>query len=219
MPQGWEEFVPDELAPALASSRGGAEVLLDLAWALEVQLPGTRAAFRSGVLNRGKAEIIAQATALLNPEQARAAEALVLDRAGRLTPGGLRAAIARAVMQVAPDAARKRREDAAKDARVERWAEDSGNAALVGRELPPAEVLAADQRITWWAKQLKKAGLDGTMDELRARAYLDLLLGMDSRPATQPATDGSTAGAGNTGGHPGPDDPGPDDPGTRGDPD
>ncbi len=86
-------------------------------------------------------------------------------------------------MQVDPDAARKRREEAARDARVERWAEDSGNAALAGRELPPAEVLAADQRITWWAQELRKAGLDGDMDELRARAYLDLLLDKDSRPA------------------------------------
>ena len=106
-------------------------------------------------------------------------------------------------MQVAPDKARKRREEAAKDARVERWAEDSGNAALVGRELPPAEVLAADQRVTWWARQLRKAGLDGSMDELRARAYLDLLLGIDSRPAPQPAGNGSAAQS-----------PGPDDPGT-----
>ena len=71
-----------------------------------------------------------------------------------------------------------------KQARVERWPEDSGNAALAGRELPPDRVLAADQRITWWARQLKKAGLDGSMDELRARAYLDLLLDTDSRPAT-----------------------------------
>ncbi len=128
-------------------------------------------------------EIIARATAVLDPAEARAAEALVLDRAGRLTPGGLRAAIARAVMDVAPDKARKRREAAARDARVQRWAEDSGNAALMGRELPPAEVLAADQRITAWARELKKAGLDGSMDELRARAYLDLLLDKDSRPA------------------------------------
>jgi hypothetical protein len=67
---------------------------------------------------------------------------------------------------------------------VERWPEDSGNAALVGRELPSAQVLAADQRITWWAKQLKAAGLTGSMDELRARAYLDLLLDIDSRHAT-----------------------------------
>ncbi len=67
--------------------------------------------------------------------------------------------------------ARKRREQAARDARVQRWGEDSGNAALTGRELPPAEVLAAGQRITAWARELKKAGLDGSMDELRARAY------------------------------------------------
>ena len=107
---------------------------------------------------------------------------MVLGRAGRLTPGGLRAAIARAVMEVAPDKARKRREQAAADARVLRWEEDSGNAALTGRELPPAEALAADQRITAWARELKKAGLDGSMDELRARAYLDILLDKDSRP-------------------------------------
>ena len=106
----------------------------------------------------------------------------MLDRAARLTPGGLRAAIARAVMEVAPKKAKERRETAAKDARVERWTEDSGNAALMGCELPPAEVLAADQRITAWAKQLGQAGLEGDMDQLRARAYLDLLLGKDSRP-------------------------------------
>jgi hypothetical protein len=106
----------------------------------------------------------------------------VLDRAARLTPGALRAAIARAVMQAAPEKARKRRETAAKDARVERWIQDTGNAALMGCELPPDEVLAADEQITARAKELRKAGLEGDMDQLRARAYLDLLLGKDSRP-------------------------------------
>ena len=106
----------------------------------------------------------------------------MLGRAGALTPPGLRAAITRAVMEVAPGAARKRREHAAGKTRVERWAEASGNAGLAGRELPPAQVLAADQRVTAWATELRKAGLDGGMDALRARAYLDILLGMDSRP-------------------------------------
>ena len=105
----------------------------------------------------------------------------MLGRAGRLTPGGLRAAVARAVIEVAPGKARERRETAARFARVERWAEDSGNAALMGRELPPDEVLAADQRITGGPASWK-AGLDGGMDELRARAFLDLVLGTDSRP-------------------------------------
>jgi hypothetical protein len=79
---------------------------------------------------------------------------------------------------------------------VERWAEDSGNAALAGRELSPDQVLAADERITARARELKAAGLDGGTDELRARALLDLLLGQDSRPrgsqpaSTQPRTPG-----------------------------
>src|ERR1700748_892458 len=87
-------------------------------------------------------------------------------------------------MEVAPKKAKKRREVGARFARVERWAEDSGNAALAGRELAPDEVLAADQRITAWARELKRAGLEGDMDVLRARAYLDLLLGKDSRPCS-----------------------------------
>ena len=182
MPEAWDEFTPRELGAVLGVSSGDAEEILDLAWALEVCLPGTKAAFHNGILNQDKAAIIAAATALLDPAEARAAEAMVLDRAGSLTPAQLRAAINRAVMEVNPDKAKKRREHAAKRTRVERWVEDSGNAGLAGRELPPAEVLAADQRVTAWAKELRKAGLDGTMDQLRARAFLDILLGTDSRP-------------------------------------
>jgi hypothetical protein len=177
-----QEFIADEVAHALAESRSRAEVLIDLAQTLETRLPGTAAALDDGTITRYKAEIIARATALLDDADARAAEAKVLDRAARLTPGGLRAAIAAAVMDVAPEKARERREAAAKDMRVERWVEDSGNAALMGCELPPDEVLAADQRITAWAKELRKAGLEGGMDQLRARAFLDLLLCKDSRP-------------------------------------
>ena len=182
MPGASDEFVPQELASVLGESRAAAEDIVSLAHELEVSLPGTKAAFRAGILSRRKAMIIAEATVLLDPQQARAAEAMVLGRAGTLTPPGLRAAIARAVMDVAPGKAKQRREHEAKKTRVERWAEASGNAGLAGRELPPAQVLAADQRVTAWAKELRKAGLDGGMDALRARAYLDILLGMDSRP-------------------------------------
>jgi len=177
-----QEFTADQVAYALGESRGRTDVLIDLAQTLEARLPGTAAALHDGTITRYKAEIIARATALLDDAEAGAAEDKVLDRAARLTPGGLRAAIAAAVMDVAPEKAKERREAAAKDARVERWAEDSGNAALMGCELPPDEVLAADQRITAWAKDLRKAGLEGDMDVLRARAFLDLLLGKDSRP-------------------------------------
>jgi len=198
MPERCDEFTVRELGAALGVSAGEAGEMLDLAWYLEVNLPGTGEAFRAGILSRDKAAIIASAAALLDPAEARAAEAMVLDRAGSLTPAQLRAAIGRAVMQVAPAKAKQRREHMAKRTRVERWAEDSGNAGLAGRELPPAEVLAADQRVTAWAKELRKAGVEGGMDALRARAYLDILLGTDSRPlASRP--DGTHGHDGNGG--------------------
>jgi hypothetical protein len=190
------EFTADQVACALGESRFRADELTSTAGHLDTHLPGTRAALRDGTLSLGKARLIATATGLLDEAEARAAEHEVLDRAGRLTPGSLRAAIARAVIEAAPEKARKRRETAARFARVERWAEDSGNAALAGRELSPDQVLAADERITARARELKAAGLDGGTDELRARALLDLLLGQDSRPrgsqpaSTQPRTPG-----------------------------
>ena len=192
MPAVRDEFTGNELGAVLGGSRRAADQVLGLAPDLEVKLPGTRAAFRDGLVSQEKAEIIARAVAVLDPAGARAAGALVLGRAGRLTPAGLRSAIARAVIAVAPEKARERRVPAERAARVERWAEESGNAALAGRELPPAQVRAADQKITARARQLKKAGLPGSMDELRARAYLDLLLGTDSRPG--PGTPGSPGG-------------------------
>ena len=189
MPESFDEFTAREVASVLGETRAMAEDTLSLANELEVNLPGTKAAFRSGLVNQRKAAIIAAATALLDPAEARAAEAEVLDRAGALTPPALRAAIQRAVMQVAPGQAKQRREHAAKNTRVERWSENSGNVGLAGRELPPAEVLAADQRVTAWAEELRKAGLDGGIDALRARAFLDILLGMDSRPPGHAAAD------------------------------
>ena len=200
MPAVVHEFTRDQLAFALGESRAAADWLLTVAWHLATRLAATLDALAGGIITRGKAELIVRLTQYLDGGEAKAAEAKVLGRAGRLTPGSLRSALARAVMEVAPDKARERREKAARTARVERWAEDSGNAALMGRELPPDEVLACDQRITAWAGELRKAGLEGGMDELRARAFLDLVLGKDSRPRA-PGTAGTTgrdaaAGAG-----------------------
>ncbi len=127
-----------ELGAALALSAGDAEEVLALAAALEVSLPGTRAAFRTGALTRDKALIIAAATMLLDPAEARAAEAMVLDRAGSLDPGGVAVGD-----QPGGDAGQPGEGPQAPGACVrsrrgwQRWAEPSGNAGLTGRELPP----------------------------------------------------------------------------------
>ena len=102
IPQGVDEFLPREVASILAETSAAAGDMVSLACELEVNLPGTKAAYRDGILSQRKAAIIASATMLLDPDEARAAEAKVLDRAGALTPPALRAAIARAVMEVNP---------------------------------------------------------------------------------------------------------------------
>ena len=182
LPKAWGKFCPDELAVAMAISARAGDKKLALAYDLAGRLPGTARALLEGAINEYKAQIIAEATRTLDARGAAAVEALVLPGIETKTPGQIRAALARAVLTVDPAAARRRREQAEKDARVELWREDAGTAALCGRDLPPAEALAADQRITAYARELKAAGLDGTMDQLRARAFLDLALGVDSRP-------------------------------------
>ncbi len=183
MPESYLDSAGDEVKWALAETRPVADEVLSLAWDLEVKLPGTRAMFRDGLLRHSKVQIIARKTALLDPDEARQAEQLLLGQARKLSPSALRRAAALAAGQVNPEKAKQAREHGARNARVERWREDSGNAGLAGRELPAAQVLAMDQRITWWARELKGAGVEGGMDLLRARAFTDLLLDQDSRPA------------------------------------
>jgi hypothetical protein len=195
MPEAFLDSAGAEVKWALAETRQAADQVLSLAWDLEARLPGTKARFRDGRLRHAKVVIIARETALLDAAEARQAEEQVLDQAPALSPGRLRNAIARAVARIAPDKAKKRREHGAKNARVERWREHSGNAGLAGRELPPAVTLAMDQRITWWARQLQGAGADGGLDVLRGRALIDLVLDQDSRPAAVRGTTPADTGA------------------------
>src|ERR1700761_3061831 len=181
------EFASDEVAVALTLSAQTASTYSDLALDLATRLPATFHALHHGIIDHLKARVIAEATRVLTDDQAREVEARIFPRAGQQTSGQLRAAVARSVQAVDPEAAAKRRAEAQKDPRVSRWQEDAGTAALAGFGLPPAEVLEADQRITGRALALRAAGLAGSLGQLRARAYLDTLLGQDSTP-TRPAS-------------------------------
>jgi hypothetical protein len=185
-PAQLSEFIGDEVAAALALTGRTADTSLSMALDLKVRLPGAARALHEGVINRAKTRLIAEATRILTGEHARQVEARILAAAAKQTTGQLRAAVARAILAVDPEAAARRREEAQRDPRVRRWQEDAGTAALAGYGLPPADVLAADQRITARAHALREAGLPGTLDQLRARAYLDALLGQDSTPLTKP---------------------------------
>jgi hypothetical protein len=170
------EHVGDELAASLTLTTRGADQLLDFAVRLD-RLPCTRAALAAGEIDRAKAYVIADEVSCLGHAHAAAVEAAVIGRAPGQTTGQLRASARRAVLAADPEAASRHREKAEQEARVEVWSEPSGTAALAGRDLRPADVIAADKRIDSLARQLKAAGIEGGLDQLRARAYIALLLG------------------------------------------
>ncbi len=196
------EHVGDELAVSLTLTARGADQLLDFAARLD-RLPRTRAALAAGEIDRAKAYVIADEVSCLDHAHAAAVEAAVIGRAPGQTTGQLRASARRAVLVADPAAAGRHREKAEKEARVEVWSEPSGTAALAGRDLRPADVIAADKRIDALARQLKAAGIEGSLDQLRARAYVALLLGRPMPgllpPLSGPRAAGTAAAAASTG--------------------
>ena len=172
------DHVGDEVAAALTLTCRAADRLVSLAAAV-MRLPAVAAALAAGRIDLPKAIIFTSELAGLGDVGAAAVAALVAADAPGLTTGQLRGVLHRAVLALDPGAARKRREKAQKDARVECWTEPAGTWSLAGRDLPPAAVLAADQHIDAAARDLKNAGAGGTLEQLRARVFLALLT---SRP-------------------------------------
>src|SRR5215467_2321460 len=182
----------DEIAAALTLTGRAADGLMDLAIALQ-RLPAASAALTAGDIDLPRARVIADEVTGLTDEHATAVDQVIARAAPGQTTGQLRAAARRAVIAADPAAARKRKEQALREARVERWDESAGTAALAGRDLPPVSVLAADRNLTALATQLKDAGVAGTLDTLRTQVYLALLTGAPVTGAPPASAPGSSA--------------------------
>jgi len=176
-PDGREgEHVAEELAAALTLTGRSAGSLLELSRRLE-RLPQTTALLAAGVIDRSRAAVIADQLALLSDADAPAVEDRIAPRAGGLTTGQLRAACQRAVLAHDPQATARRKDRAEQNARVECWAEPAGTGAIAGRDLNLAAVIAADKHLDAAARWLKQHGAPGTIDQLRAQAFLARLTG------------------------------------------
>ncbi len=178
---GFSEFAADEVAADLHLTRQSATEQIWYARQVAGQLPRCFAALAAGQIHPVHLRIIADETALLSDDDRARADELLAGVAGPLTFGQLRSKAHRLVLRLDPDAARKRKEQARQDARVCRFRENSGNAGMEARELPPDEVLASWQHVEQRALDLRAAGMSGPLADLRVRAYLDLLQERDSR--------------------------------------
>jgi Domain of unknown function (DUF222) len=180
---GVSDFAADEVAEELHLTAASASAQIAYACAVAGRLPRTFAALAAGQVHPVHLRIIEDETSILSSENAALADEQLAGLAGSMTFGRLRAAAHRLVLQLDPESALRRKQVARKDACVSRFREDSGNAGLIARELPPDEVLASWQHVEQRALDLRAAGAPGSLQELRVRAYLDLLQERDSRAA------------------------------------
>jgi hypothetical protein len=197
---GLAEHVTDELAAELTLTGRSASRLLDVATGLR-RLPEVHDTLLNGAIDWARACVFVDELSALDDAAARGIAARLADRAAGWTTGQLRAALGRAVLAADPDAAERRKSAAGKDARVETWREPSGNAVLAGRELSPADVVAADAQLTADADWLRRNGVPGTLSELRAAAYLARLSGRElAALLAQSSADAAAGGVSSIGG-------------------
>ena len=175
------EFAADELASELHMSQQSAAGQMDFAAEVPKRLPKTFAALAAGQIHPVHLRIVEDETRYLTDADAAKADAVLAGAASGQTFGELRYAAHKLVLKLDPDTARKRKEAARREAHVRRFREDSGNAGMVARELPSDEVLASWQHVEQRALDLRAAGLPGSLQDLRVRAYLDLFQECDSR--------------------------------------
>jgi hypothetical protein len=176
---GFREFSPDDLAPELVVNTTQAETAMLRHESSERRLPACSQALWDGKIGEYQMKIIADAAAGLDDKGAAEADEILAQGAPGLTPGQLRALAARVVLMIDPGAAEERRRDAATRARVVKYREDAGTAALCGRDLPSDAVLRSWQHIDAAARALHASGIKAGLDKLRAAVYLGLTSGTD----------------------------------------
>jgi hypothetical protein len=190
------EFAPQELANEIPLTSNAAGEKLRRAHAARERLPECLALLEAGVIDDFGLRIIVTATEVLEDPQALKADQMIAERAAGKTWGQLRALCTKVVMKVDPAAVERKREAAAKTKRVEVGQEYSGNGQVALREITPADAMAIRQNAQQWARIMRRAGMAGTLENLRADAATALLLERHPvtgavRPAGTPAASGS----------------------------
>ena len=181
LPEGWTKSLTHVVALTLSMPAVSAEKLMWTAWDLQARLPGTGALLAAGDLTYAKAKAVYEALQLLSNEDAARAEAMIVPELPDKTYGQVQKLAVQAAVTVDPQSATRRREDAERNkCRVHMFREESGAAALSGRDLPTDQTLAAHANVCARAQEYKDSGAfpdDTRMDQYRVAAYLDLLNG------------------------------------------
>jgi Domain of unknown function (DUF222) len=174
------EFPGVELASELLISGLEAGRLIDYATSLTTRLPRTLQGMSTGLIDAERSATIAAYTGDLSEEDAAKADEILAVAAPEVRAETLARRAAALEMKLDPEAARTRKERTRRVAqRVQVQLERSGNASVAGRELDIPDALASKANIHAIALRLRRAGLTGSLDHLRATVFNDLLQSRD----------------------------------------
>jgi hypothetical protein len=188
------EFPGAELASELLISGLEAGRRIDIATDLASRLPRTLRGMSAGLIDAERAAIIAAYTGSLSAEDAARADETLAAAAPEVRAETLARRAAALEMKLDPEASRARKEKTRRAAqRVQVQLERSGNASVAGRELDIADAMASKANIHATALRLRRAGLAGSLDHLRAGVFNDLLQNRNPFDRLAPAPEAPAA--------------------------
>ena len=155
-----------QVGPILGLGSGAADTIITASPELTTRLSATFAAMFAGDLSWRKASSLAMATIDLTDSQAAAVEAKVLDKAAQRSPARHDAAVRRAVEQIDPSAADRKRKQRERDIRLVKHHYGAGMGQLFA-DAPSELVDSIDLAATAHARRLKAAGDPRPLDVLR----------------------------------------------------
>jgi Domain of unknown function (DUF222) len=167
------EYPTEELGFEMNATAYSAAILIGMAQNIAGRLPSTLAGMATGEIDRDRARVISNATVHLPDEKAAVADEVLAAAATEMRLADLQQKAARLQARLDPEGVKARKEERKRDRRVELRREDSGAASLAGRELDPADALAGKASIDAEAVRLRKAGLPGTLGQIRALILMD----------------------------------------------
>ena len=156
-----------EIGAALSLTRRSAEAETHLALELVQRLPQVLQALIRGDLDVRRAQVLVRGTEHLPDVAAREIVDGLIDEAVGLTTGQLQARLRRCCLEFDPDSAKDRYLRSVEDRRVYSTANPEGTANLVGLDLPPDRVTAFTRYLDKAARDLRAAGDERSMDQLR----------------------------------------------------
>jgi hypothetical protein len=177
-PRWATEAAAAEIQAALNLTRRATESELSFAIELEQRLPRIWAALLDGDIDLRRAKTFSHATLHLPAAVAQNVVDRIIDHAGNLTSGQLRARLAKLCIEADPHYARDRYHTVVKDRRVVVEPTPDGTAHLFGLDLPAHRATAISRRLNHIARR-QHPDDQRTMDQRRADALMDLLEGKD----------------------------------------